>query len=82
MDRLIKPWRLAAAIILVLAITAVYLVNLYRLQIVEGAAYYAQSQNSIVTKNTMDERVLRALERKDRVQEALIEAVKAEVSVL
>jgi len=53
MDRLIKPWRLAAAIILVLAITAVYLVNLYRLQIVEGAAYYAQSQNSIVTKNTI-----------------------------
>ncbi len=53
MDRLIKPWRLAAAIILVLALTAVYIVNLYRLQIVEGAAYYAQSQNSIVTKNTV-----------------------------
>jgi len=53
MERIIKPWRLAATILLVLALTVVFLVSLYRLQIVEGAAYYAQSQNSIVTTSTV-----------------------------
>ncbi len=53
MERIVKPWRLAVTIVLVLSLTVVYLVNLYRLQIVEGAAYYAQSQNSIVTTNTV-----------------------------
>ena len=33
----------------------------------------------IVTKGTVDSRVLKALAEKDRTQEALIEAVKAEV---
>ena len=33
----------------------------------------------IVTKGTVDSRVLKALEEKDRIQEALIAAVKAEV---
>jgi penicillin-binding protein 2 len=53
MERFIKPWRLAVTILLVLSLTAVYLVTLYRLQIVEGAAYYAQSQSSIVTETTV-----------------------------
>ena len=51
-----------------------------------NARLYRQGQNAetvvivhIVTKDTMDERVLRALEQKDRVQEALIEAVRIEV---
>ena len=50
-----------------------------------NARLYRQGQHTetvvimhIVTKNTMDGRVLRALERKDRIQEALIEAVRAE----
>ena len=34
----------------------------------------------IVTKGTVDSRVLKALEEKDRIQEALIAAVKAEVA--
>ena len=33
----------------------------------------------IVTKGTVDSRVLKAMEEKDRIQEALIAAVKAEV---
>ena len=33
----------------------------------------------IVTKGTVDSRVLKVLEEKDRIQEALIAAVKAEV---
>lgn len=53
MDKTIKPWRIAATIILVLSLAVVYVVNLYRLQIVEGADYYAQSQNSIVSTNTV-----------------------------
>ncbi len=53
MDRTIKPWRLAVTILLVVSLTIIYVVNLYRLQIVEGAAYYAQSQNSIVTTSTV-----------------------------
>ena len=40
-------------IILVLSLTVIYAVNLYRLQIVKGAEYYAQSQNSIVSTNTV-----------------------------
>ena len=53
MERIIKTWRLAAMILLILGLTVVFLVSLYRLQIVEGAAYYAQSQNSIVTTSTI-----------------------------
>jgi SNF2 family DNA or RNA helicase len=51
-----------------------------------NARLYRQGQQAetvvithIVTKDTVDGRVLRALGEKDRVQEALIEAVKAEV---
>ena len=51
-----------------------------------NARLYRQGQKAetvvithIVTKGTVDGRVLRALGEKDRVQEALIEAVKAEV---
>ncbi len=35
----------------------------------------------IVTKNTLDARVLKVLSEKDRIQESLIEAVKAEVNL-
>lgn len=34
----------------------------------------------IVTAGTIDERILKALEQKDNIQSALIDAVKAEVS--
>jgi SNF2 family DNA or RNA helicase len=34
----------------------------------------------IVSDQTVDERILKALQAKDRMQEALIDAVKAEVS--
>ena len=53
MDRLIKPSRLATTIILIITLTIIFLVSLYRLQIVEGAEYYAQSENSISSKNTV-----------------------------
>ena len=53
MDRLIKPSRLATTIVLIITLTIIFLVSLYRLQIVEGAEYYAQSENSIVSTNTV-----------------------------
>ena len=53
MDKLVKPWRLATLITLVVLLTVILTISLYRLQIVEGAEYYAQSQNSIVTTNTV-----------------------------
>lgn len=53
MDKIIKPWRLAAFILLIFSLTVVFMVSLYRLQIIEGAAYYEQSKNSIVTTNTV-----------------------------
>ena len=51
------------------------------------ARLYRQGQNSntvvvqhIIAEGTIDERILRALKRKDRTQTALIDAVKAEVT--
>ena len=51
------------------------------------ARLYRQGQNSntvvvqhIIAEGTIDERILRALKRKDKTQTALIEAVKAEVA--
>lgn len=51
------------------------------------ARLYRQSQSAktvvvqhIIAEGTIDERILRALKRKDKIQTALIEAVKAEVT--
>lgn len=44
---------MAAAIVIILSLTVIFFVSLYRLQIIEGAAYYEQSENSIVTTNTV-----------------------------
>ena len=51
------------------------------------ARLYRQGQSAktvvvqhIIAEGTIDERILRALKKKDKTQEALIAAVKAEVS--
>lgn len=49
MDKIIKPARLYIIILIIAVLTAIFVVTLYSLQIVEGAAYYAQSQDSIST---------------------------------
>ena len=49
MEKIIKPYRLVVIILLIAVLTVTFLVTLYRLQIVEGASYYAQSQDSIAT---------------------------------
>ncbi len=53
MKKLASPGRLAFLGILTLAILVIYLSTLYKLQIVEGTAYYEASTNSIVTEETV-----------------------------
>jgi penicillin-binding protein 2 len=53
MKKLVKPGRLAFLAVFITTLCVVYAVFLYKLQIVEGAAYYEQSQNSIVTTQTV-----------------------------
>ncbi len=53
MDRIIKPTRLAVITLLLVALITVTLISLYRVQIVEGAAYAEQAKNSIVTNTTV-----------------------------
>jgi len=53
MDKIIKPGRLFLFAVIVTALAAIYTLALYKLQIVEGEAYYESSQNSIVTRKTV-----------------------------
>ncbi|NLV87393.1 MAG: hypothetical protein GX025_09305 [Clostridiales bacterium] len=53
MNNTIKPSRLAALISVMLILVVVYIVSLYKLQIVEGAAYFEQSQNSVISSSTV-----------------------------
>ena len=50
MSKMVKPVRLIILGAVFVVLMIVYFVSLYRLQIIEGAKYYAQSQNSIVTE--------------------------------
>lgn len=49
MNRIIKPGRLLVMILAVVAISIVYIVTLYKLQVVEGDAYYAASHDNVVS---------------------------------
>ena len=51
MQRMVKPIRLILLAVVFAVLMAIYFVSLYKLQIIEGAKYYAQSQNSIVTES-------------------------------
>ena len=53
MNKLLSSGRLAFFLFFVTALCAVYMVFLYKLQIVEGAEYYEESRNSIVTTQTV-----------------------------
>ena len=43
MNRIIKPGRLLAFVLVIVVITVIYMVTLYKLQVVEGEAYYQKS---------------------------------------
>lgn len=49
MNKLIRTGRLAAITIVLVVLIIIYLVTMYKLQIVEGQAYYEASQNNKVT---------------------------------
>ena len=49
MGKLIKTSRLFALSLLIAVLVGTYAVTLYKLQIIEGAAYYEESRNNIVT---------------------------------
>ena len=53
MEKLIKPARLAVMVLLTAALIVVSIVTLYKLQIVEGKAYYEESRNNVVTTKTV-----------------------------
>ncbi len=53
MEKLIRPGRLAAMVIVTLALITVSVVTLYKLQIVEGRRYYEESRNNNVTTKTV-----------------------------
>lgn len=49
MQRIVKPIRLAALVLIPLLLASSYLLSLYELQIINGSAYYEESRNNIVT---------------------------------
>ena len=49
MQKLVQPIRLVILAAVFAVLMGIYLIALYRLQIIEGAAYYAESTNSVVT---------------------------------
>ena len=53
MEKLVRPLRLAVIGILAAALLITSLVTLYKLQIIEGKAYYDESQNNIVSNQTV-----------------------------
>ena len=53
MKRLISPGRLVFLGIILVGLTALYLVTLYKYQVVEGTRYYEESMNSIVSEETV-----------------------------
>lgn len=67
MDRILKPSRLAAIIIILAVFVVIFITTLYKLQIVDGAAYYEQSKNSISTTMTVPAARGNILDRYGRV---------------
>lgn len=53
MEKIVKPARLAAIVIFIAALAVIYFVALYKLQIIEGEAYYEESMNNVVTKSSV-----------------------------
>ena len=67
MEKLVKPARLALMAVVVLIFITVSLVTLYKLQIIEGRAYYEESRNTVVTDKTVPAARGNMLDRYGRV---------------
>ena len=53
MEKIVKASRLCIFILVILFLLIIYILTLYKLQVIEGEAYYERSQNSIVTTETV-----------------------------
>ena len=49
MDKTIRPGRIAGMALLLAVLLAIFFVAIYKLQIIDGAAYYEESLNSVTT---------------------------------
>ena len=49
MDRPIRPGRIAGMALLLVVLLIIFLIAIYKLQIIDGAAYYEESLNSVTT---------------------------------
>jgi len=67
MNRIIKKDRLLVLAALFVLLLTVYIVFLYRLQIVEGEKYYAESRNNVITTSTVTAARGNILDRYGRV---------------
>lgn len=67
MDKIVKPGRLFIIFAVIAVLAVVYFVALYKLQIVEGAKYYDESVNSVVTTETVEAARGNILDRYGRV---------------
>lgn len=67
MNKLITPGRQAFMILFMVALLILYIATLYKLQIVEGDAYYEASTNSIVSYNTVSAARGNILDRYGRI---------------
>lgn len=53
MGKLVKSSRIVLLSLLVVSLMIAYVITLYKLQIIEGAAYYEESQNNVITTQTV-----------------------------
>ncbi len=67
MQRMIKPSRIVLFAIIFVVALAIYFVALYKLQIIEGAAYYAKNEDSVVTTKVVTAARGNILDRYGRV---------------
>ena len=67
MRKSVQPSRLIVLIVTFSLLMAIYLVALYKLQIIDGADYYNQSENSVVTKERVPAARGNILDRYGRV---------------
>lgn len=54
MEKPIKPGRITALAVLLAALLVIFVVALYKLQIVEGSAYYEESRNSVAAAQRVE----------------------------
>ncbi len=67
MRKSVQPSRLIVLLTVFALLMAIYLVALYKLQIIDGAAYYNQSENSVITKERVPAARGNILDRYGRV---------------